>query len=180
MPEPVSTAIGVCLVTYATAQAAVRRSGAVSSEAQAVQNAVTQIVDWAELSQALFGPKAAAISGLRALANDCGQPSWDGGDSLALNPIAVLNAENLIRALPDNTPLPDLAPEPDGSISLDWAQGLKRIFTLSVGATDRLAFAWLDGSDKGHGVARFNGQAIPPRVLEGIESIVGNARLRTA
>jgi hypothetical protein len=180
MPEPVSTTIAIGWLGYAAAQGVARRTSAVSFEAQAVRDAVTAVVDWGERSQALFGEKAATISALRALANDCAASGWDGDEAHALDPAAVLQAENFIRAMPDAIPLPQLAPEPDGSVSLDWSQSRNRIFSLSVGAADRLAFAWLDGSDKGHGVARFDGHTIPTRVLEGIQSITCHAALRAA
>jgi hypothetical protein len=179
MPEPVSTTIGI-LISYAATQSALRRSSAVSFEAEALQNAVTEVVSWTERSQALFGSKAAVISSLRALASECNAPDWDGENANAMSPIALLNAENFIRALPDAIPLPELAPEPDGSVSLDWIQARNRLFSLSISSTDRLAFAWLDGSDKGHGVARFDGQTVPPRILMGIQSVAEDACLRAA
>lgn len=180
MLEPVSTTVAIGWLGCAVAQGVVRKNSAVSCEAQTVRDAITAVVDWTERSQALFGHKSATISSLRALANECAQPGWDGDEAAPLHPAAVLQAENFIRALPDAIPLPELAPEPDGSISLDWLQARNRLFSLSIGAADRLAFAWLDGSDKGHGVARFDGHTTPLRVLEGIKSITDHASLRAA
>jgi hypothetical protein len=93
--------------------------------------------------------------------------------------VAVQTAVEFIRAMPDDLPLPEFAPEPDGSLSLDWIQSRNRLFSLSVGSTNRLAYAWLDGSDKGHGVAGFDGERIPLRIIEGIIGIMnhGNATL---
>ena len=79
---------------------------------------------------------------------------------------------SFIRVLPDNLPPPDIAAEPDGDISLDWAVSKHRVFTLSIGTTDRLAYAWLDGSDRGHGVARFDGERVPQKIIEGIEGAI--------
>jgi hypothetical protein len=112
---------------------------------------------------------------LRALANECTEPDWDGNEARALDPLAILMAETFVRALPDSLPLPEFAPEPDGSISLDWIQSRNRLFTLSVSANHCLAYAWVDGSDKGHGVARFDETSIPRRVLEGICEIMNYA-----
>ena len=89
-------------------------------------------------------------------------------------------AESFLRALPEGVRIPEFAPEPDGSISLDWIQSRNRLFTLSVGSGNRLAYAWLDGADKGHGVARFDEENVPHLILECIKGIVshGNAALR--
>jgi hypothetical protein len=87
--------------------------------------------------------------------------------------MALQNAEMFLRALPEDLPTPEFAPEPDGSISLDWIHTRHRLFSLGVGPNDRLAYAWLDGTDKGHGVARFDGLSVPQRVLAGIQFIMG-------
>lgn len=44
------------------------------------------------------------------------------------------------------------------------------------------AHARLDGTDKGHGVARFDGVRVPSRVLDGVQAVMGhgNAPLRVA
>lgn len=176
MPEPVST-IGLCyLAGYAALNVYARGGSAISSEARAAQKSASAVVESVERSCALFGEKAAAISQLRTLAHECLEQGWDGNDSSPINPVAVLAAESFLRALPDGTPLPEFAPEPDGSISLDWIQSRSRLFSLSIGSANRIAFAWLDGSDKGHGVARFDGQIVPARILAGIESIMNHGR----
>lgn len=155
---------------------------AISPEAQFVQSAALEIARSSERSQALFGTKSVAISQLWQLANECAEADWDGNSALPLNHAAIHNTIAFIRALPDRIPMPEFAPEPDGSVSLDWMQSRTRAFSLSIGASDRLAYAWLDGTDQGHAVARFDGGNIPRRVLEGIEGIVklGNATVRPA
>jgi hypothetical protein len=182
MPEPVSTTIGIYLTGYAVLNFYARGGSAISSEAQAVQEAASAVVESAERSQALFGEKAAAISRLRALANECAVQGWDGNEASAIPPLAIFMAERLLRALPDAIPLPEFAPEPDGSISLDWIQSRSRLFSVSVGINHRLAYAWVDGADRGHAVARFDGDRIPRRVIEGICQIMnhGNATFRAA
>lgn len=182
MPEPVST-VGLCFLGgYAALNACMRGGSAISTEARAVHKAACELVEHGEASQALFGKKAAAISQLSALADECAEEGWDGAQACAMSSLAVFKATAFVRALPDGIPLPEFAPEPDGSVSLDWIQSRTRLFSLSVGTSDRLAYAWLDGADKGHGVARFDGATIPPRILEGIKAIMnhGHAPLRAA
>ena len=159
-----------------------RAGSAISAEAQTVQQAARTVMKSVERSQALFGNKAMAISQIWELANECAEPGWDGDGAFAINHIAVFNACAFIRALPDGMPLPEFAPEPDGSISLDWIQSRNRLFSLSVGTGNRLAYAWLDGTDKGHAVARFDEEeGVPPRILAGIKAIMnsGNAAIRS-
>ena len=160
----------------------VRAGSAISAEAQTVQQAARNVLNKVERSQALFGNKAMAISRIWALANECAEPGWDGDGALAISFVSVTNAVAFIRALPDGVPLPECAPEPDGSISLDWIQSRNCLFSLSVGTSNRLAYAWLDGTDKGHAVARFDeDEGVPPRILTGIKAIMntGNAAFRS-
>jgi hypothetical protein len=90
---------------------------------------------------ALFGEKAAALSQLDAMALECSEDGWDGDDAAAIDPIAVLLTKRFIRALPDGLPLPELAPEPDGWISIDWIRSRNRRVSVSIGRSDRLAYA---------------------------------------
>src|SRR5215203_1514082 len=113
-------------------------SSAISPEAHAVHRAATEVVESAERSLALFGEKAIALTRLAELATECAEQDWDGDNAAAINPNAVLSAKHFVRALPDGIPLPDFTPDPDGSISLDWIRSPTRLFSLSVGSSNRL------------------------------------------
>jgi hypothetical protein len=168
MPEPVSTAVaGYTLALYL----ATRTSSAVSREAAAVRDAASAIVASRERSLALFGAKSAVIERIDKLALECASDGWDGEEGLCISPDVIDRAVSFVRAFPDGLSLPDAAPEPDGSISFDWIVARTRMFSVSIGATNRLAFAWIDGTDRGHGVARFDGDTVPARILGGIRDL---------
>lgn len=175
MSKPLSVNLGATLsTTLALLGTAASADTAVSAEANALRKSVVQVRTSFERSEALFGAKANAITQLWDLANECSIAGWDGSGASPIDRSAVFNAVALIRAMPDRLPLPEFAVEPDGSISLDWIQSRTRLFSISVSARDRLAFAWYDGSDQGHGVAAFNQNIVPQRVVDGINSIIGN------
>ena len=96
------------------------------------------------------------------------EPNWDGYGAEPVNPLAFQRAEQMIAALPDDLPLPECSVEPDGCVSLDWMPIPNRTLTVSVGAGDRLPYAWVDGTDRGHAVARLADGQLPPRILEEI------------
>lgn len=135
-----------------------------------------------ERSHALFGRKADAISALWTLANECSQEGWDGDKARPVDPEAVYRATEFIRDLPDYLPLPEIAAEPDGAISLDWIRSRNRLVSVNVGATDRLAFAWLNGTDRGHGVVRLVRGVVPAPLIQTIAAIMGaeDASVRAA
>lgn len=119
-------------------------------------------------------PIEEAIANLWALATDCGESGWDGANAAAIDRNAVSNAQMFVRSLPAGFPPPEFTANPDGSVSLDWIESRNRVFSISISAGSKLAYAWLDGNDKGHGIAQFDGQRIPIRVLEGIHGILSN------
>jgi len=171
MPETISARN---VLGLAPPYALARERSAVSTAAQVVQKAASDEVVRAERTRT-FGGKADAISQIWTLANECATPDWNGEGALPIAQRAVFEATAFIRALPDGIPLPEFAPEPDGSISFDWIRSRSNFFSVSVGASDRLAYAWLDGTDRGHAVARFDGDSVPSRILEGIKALVQGA-----
>lgn len=148
-----------------------RTGSAVSREAGAMRQCASAIVASTERSIALFGAKSAVIDRIHEIAAEC-ETGWDGEDSLAIAEDVVARAVSFIRALPDDAPLPEVAPETDGALSFDWLAARTRMFSVSVGGTNRLAYAWIDGTDRGHAVARFDGDAVPARVLGGIRELM--------
>jgi hypothetical protein len=168
---------------FVALQALTAGSSAVSPEAKVVHWAATRVAESAERSIALFGAKSFALSQLAALAAECGQPGWDGQDASAVDPAAVGLAQRFVRILPEGIPPPEFATEPDGSVSMDWIASPHRVLSLSAGRSNRLAYAWLDGAERGHAVAAFDGQNVPPIILNLIRTIMGapgHAGLRAA
>lgn len=181
MPEPLLTVVSFCL-GYAALYGYRRNDTAVSPDAKTTVSAVIGLAETRSNSQVLFGAKSAAISSVRQLIAECGDDDWDANESKAVNPSAVWIATDFIRALPDNFPMPEAAAEPDGSVSLDWMQSRNRMFSLSVDNGNRLAYAWLDGTERGHGVLNFDGVNLPSRFISEISPIVqyGKAGFRAS
>ena len=106
------------------------------------------------------------LSRVQALVAECAMLGWDGNGAEPISQDAAILVAKFIRALPEGSPLPELAPEPDGSISLDWIETPSRLLSVSVGISDRLACAWIDDGKRGSYVAPFGGHTIPPEILE--------------
>jgi hypothetical protein len=166
MLEPVS--IGALYLGYAVLAGYARPTSAISREADEVCKAASAVMSDRETSESLFGPKAAALSRLRSAIAAVSRDE----EQEAVDAQAYFNAEQLMLALPDDLPAPEFGIDPDGDISLDWMPSRTRMFSISVSASERLAYAWLDGSDRGHGVARFRAPVVPTSVLSFLKSIV--------
>ncbi len=166
---------------YTAALSLSRPRSAVSAEAEVIRSGAHVVVENVQRSVALFGPKAALISELWILSEECREPNWDGYGAAAARPEAVRRAQELIESLPNDVPLPECSVEPDGCVSLDWIPGAHRTLTLSVGESDRIPYAWIDGSDRGHAVATVVGGQLPSRILAEIRRFTGHdASLRAA
>lgn len=159
MPEAFST-VGLAAI-YVVA----RMGSAISPAARDVRRNACAVVASAERSRALFGDKADAISQILAIVLEHAEENWDNEGASAVDEVAAHNAVEFLRALPADVALPEFSPEPDGAISLDWMESRNRLFSVSIGTTNRLPYAWLDGADRGHAVAVFDGEQIPERML---------------
>jgi hypothetical protein len=170
MLEPVS-AVGFQL-GIAAIYALARRGSAVSAEAKLVQASAEAIVERVEHSDALFGSKTAVISELWGLAQSHADAGWDGGEALPVDRHAIALAVAFVRALPDDGEMPEVAVDPDGAVSLDWMPSRHRMLSVSfAGNSDRLAYAWIDGTDRGSAVARFDRSTVPMRLLHAILAV---------
>jgi hypothetical protein len=156
---------------YAGLQLLVVSASAQSREARELRRSACEVMRGWSSSQALFGAKSLALSQLWALVEECAAPDWNGEQALPLSRLAAQQAQQFICALPDGLPLPEFAPEPDGSISLDWMPSRHRLLSLSIGESDRLPYTWIDGSDRGYAVARFDGERVPQRIVEAIRAV---------
>ena len=125
-----------------------RAGSAISEESRVVRDAVGSVVESVERSEALFGRKAATIAPIWALANECAEPGWDSDGAEAVDRFAAFAAADFIRALPGGVPLPEVAPEPDGSISLDWIRSRNSLWPRSV-MLYQLHTGWVEGYREG-------------------------------
>lgn len=151
-----------------------RSSSAVSVEAAKAWEISKCASDSYESSVALFGRKAALLESLNEAASEALEPDWDGNDAEPVNPGAFLKAEHFIRALPDYLPDPEISIDPDGDVSFEWIPSKTKYFTVTTNNTDRLAYAWIDGTDRGHAVANMQSPVIPDRLIRELEQLLGH------
>jgi hypothetical protein len=177
MLEPLSMSIALCL-GYSGLAGYARTTSAISPEADQVCEAATRVLKGRQGSESLFGTKALALSRLcvaiEGLVVD--------DDQGPVTSETYRNAESFVLALPDDLPLPEFGIDPDGAISLTWILSPTRMFSVSLSESERMAFAWLDGSDKGHAVSRFRPPSLPDAFMTILRSVVtnGSAALRVA
>lgn len=144
---------------------------AVSDAALGVTKSLSEIDRRQEGTQFWFGRQTEAQSELRMVLD--GLVLDDEQEAVKID--TEQNVMRMVRALPNDLPLPEMGIDPDGEISLDWICSRTRMFSISVSGSDRLACAWMNGSDRGHAVVRFAGRSLPKLLLLQLREIVGDA-----
>ena len=141
----------------------------VSDEAESMRQIANKTALDLTASPAFFREKRECLHSLDRLAGDCAQIDWDGQDATPISSMVVGRAGELVRALPEHWTMPELTPEPDGNIGLDWILGRYRQVSVSVPATGPLAFAWLHGSERGYGMTEFDGRRFPASLMKVVD-----------
>ena len=149
-----------------------RLSSGVSPESALLRRSANAVNRRARTSESLFGWKTKALEQLWAVVAESANTGSDGTDAAGIDPRALEMAETIIEVWPRGIPLPEFAAEPDGAISLDWIRSRHRIFSVSVGATNRLACAWIDGARRGHVIEPFDGSTLPEFIGSAVRAIM--------
>jgi hypothetical protein len=149
------------------APAALVRSSAVSEAAGWVTRLLGKVASGNEIAQSLSGREVEFQARLRAALDDLVTDE----DQHPVTTAAVRIASRLASVLPQYLQLPQVAIDPDGAISLDWMPSRTRAFSISVGESSRLAYAWMNGSDGGHGAVRFE-DSIPTALLLQLNDVI--------
>ncbi len=146
-------------------------SGAKSSEGNIVYERIMDYVEKYNQSIAISGNKRVTNDELCDVYLECKNPNWDGYNAIPVSIEICKAALKFTQALPIDIPAPEVSAEADGEISFEWYQGTKKIFSVSIGANNRLSFAGIDGDEEWYGVSTFIDQ-ISPKVISGIFSII--------
>ncbi len=171
MPEPVSTIVAIAGVSLLTGLQ--RHNTSVSESGDYLRAQTAGYQDYARKPFSLDTRRHAALSALSELVSECDEQGWDGGQAPAITSLTVHNVEAFLLALPSDIPDPDFSPEPDnGAISLEWYGGYRKIASVSIHESDRLAFGSLQGTDVSNGAYRFDEEHIPSAVLSAIREII--------
>lgn len=158
------------VMAYA-AQPSLVQSSAVSESARLIQQLRGDVARCNESAQSLAGREVEFQAQLRAALHELVIDE----DQYPVTTAAVRIASRFVQALPHRLPPPQVAIDPDGAISLDWMLSRTRAFSISVDDSGRLAYAWMNGSDRGHGVVRFE-DAIPRPLLSQLSELNGDNR----
>jgi len=128
-----------------------------------------------DVSSAASSVQSASFSTLARIAGECGEAGWDGYDAKPLSHSTCDRARAFLKVLPTFMVAPDIVPEADGEIAIEWHVAPRRTFSISIGESGPLHYAGLFGPDEEvHGVSPFT-DSVSATFLRHIAEVVRDA-----
>jgi hypothetical protein len=115
-----------------------------------------------------------ALRNLDEVYDECSGADWDGYNAQPITREAYFEASKLLRILPNAYPMPDILPEPDGGIGLEWYKDKGFSFVLSVNGQNIITYVGRFG-DKNHfyGMESYK-DSVPEIILNGLQRLFSN------
>jgi len=82
-----------------------------------------------------------ALKSLDEVYGECSEANWDGYDAAPISLEAYFETSKLLRIIPNSFPVPDILPEPDGGIGLEWYKDRGFSFVISVSGKNIITYA---------------------------------------
>lgn len=93
------------------------------------------------------------VNDLVEVFNECLEEGWDGYDAQPISIGAYSDALTFLQLLPTSSPPPDVVPEPDSSIGLEWSNQESSRFLVSFDGSGTFAYAGIfSGGNNTHGI----------------------------
>jgi hypothetical protein len=120
-----------------------------------------------------------ALQSLYEVFEECTKEGWDGYDALPITEEAYFAAIKLIKSLPVTAfPMPEVTPEPNGDVGLEWYRENRLVFVVSVSGKSEIVYAGLFGANKTHGTEYF-GDSLPSIILENLKRLYKDKHIGT-
>ena len=78
------------------------------------------------------------IEQLQGIYAECTMANWDGHGAVPISQATYIKASEFLRALPNRLPSPEIVPENDGELALEWSGSRGQALSVSLSSTGRL------------------------------------------
>lgn len=130
--------------------------------------------DWerfeSPVSVTLDSPHMDSLQGFLDALTESTEDDWDGYGAKGIDAPTCLNALAFLLLLPSTLPTPEISAQPNGAIAFEWLRERRQMFSVSIGRTNRMAYAGLFGNSTVYGAEYFVDQ-IPQVVFQNIERL---------
>jgi len=122
-------------------------------------------------TETIRGPLEKTLESLKQLYEECSEEGWDGYNANPITQDAYFEAKKIIDLLPIySLPMPEIVPEPDGGIALEWYKAKRFVFIISVIEKNEIVYAGLFGPNKTHGTEFFIDN-LPQKIIENLRRL---------
>ena len=116
-------------------------------------------------------PITETLQSFNEVSEECSEEGWDGYDALPITEEAYFATIKLIKSLHVTVfPMPEVVPESNGEIGLEWYRRKRLVFTVSVSGNNEIVYAGLFGTNSVHGTGYF-GDLLPSVILENLKRL---------
>ena len=119
---------------------------------------------------ATFGVESHIRSELVEAFDECRKPDWDGYDALPVTYDSYRLAEQFLLAIPLGVPMPSVGAEPDGHLTLEWSNVVRRTLSISFDPSGELHYAALIGPGRMCGTEPFI-DVVPATIIHLIKQV---------
>lgn len=108
---------------------------------------------------------------LSSFFNEYRYRNWDGYKAEALKKEAYIEAQSVLKMIPDSIPEPEFVPEPSGDIALEWYSDRDHIFVLGLSGEGEISYAGKCGREnRVYGTEQIE-EKLPDALIEYINRI---------
>jgi len=119
-----------------------------------------------------LGKSLELLDDIEEVAEECSVEGWDGYSGTPINEGSILMTRDFVEHLPvtSSIPMPEIVPEPNGDLSLEWHVDQRHVFTASIKENGQIIYAGLFGENKVHGTEYF-AASIPSTIIENLKRL---------
>lgn len=130
-----------------------------TDQAECTRNSFHKITRHRHSSVSTPDRRTSVINALLQLNTECSTEGWDGYQAAPVGQCALNNAYSFFKTLNPNIPAPELSPEPDGEIALEWYGDNNSVISISIGDSDVINYAAIfPDKNKLNGTESLNGE----------------------
>lgn len=115
-------------------------------------------------SPASFAWRGVLVEQIAEILQTCSDQGWDGYDAHPISRDSAGSVADFVMNLPEGIQMPNVVPEPDGDVALEWHAG-EHLFSLSFSGQSLVYAGRFGGGSTQYGREPFF-EAIPRKILE--------------